>query len=193
MGHIVLIGPIGVGKSTVAPLVAERLGRAVVDVDEARWLYYAEKGYDNDVAMTILARDGALALCEHWKPFEIKAVERLVADNVDAVLDFGAGHAHYDGHDEFLQRAVRVLAAHHVVLLLPSSDVQQSQQMLVEREPPEHREMTRMLNEQFVSSVSFRNLADATVFTAGRTPEAVASLIVDRWIAVKSPSARTSG
>lgn len=47
MAHAVLIGPIGVGKSTVAPHIASLTGRTMVSMDEVRFGYYRRAGYDD--------------------------------------------------------------------------------------------------------------------------------------------------
>jgi adenylate kinase family enzyme len=39
---VLLIGPINTGKSTLARLLAERLGRPHVSLDSVRWEYYRE-------------------------------------------------------------------------------------------------------------------------------------------------------
>jgi len=181
MGHIVLIGPIGVGKSTVAPLVGDRLGRPTIEVDSLRGDLYGTLGYDNSKADEILQRDGISGLTRYWKPFEIALVEHAVSRQPDAVLDFGAGHSHFDD-DELFGRASAVLAAHYVVLLLPSKDVGASADMLADRQPDEYRAVTRELNTEFLRSRSNTALADRVLITGGRSPDAIAADVVSGWL-----------
>ena len=54
---IILIGPIGAGKSTLAALLAERLGVPRCGMDIERWPYMQEAGYDPAVADEIRKRD----------------------------------------------------------------------------------------------------------------------------------------
>jgi shikimate kinase len=68
---IVLIGPPGAGKTTVAPLLGKRLGRRVIDLDTERWAYYAEIGYSHDHAQRLVEERGVEALIAYWKPFEL--------------------------------------------------------------------------------------------------------------------------
>lgn len=47
---ILFIGPVRAGKSTLASLVARRLNLSHISLDEVRWKYYREIGYDEDLA-----------------------------------------------------------------------------------------------------------------------------------------------
>lgn len=48
--EIVLIGPPFVGKSTTGKLVAQELGIPQVSLDDLRWDYYREIGFDDALA-----------------------------------------------------------------------------------------------------------------------------------------------
>src|SRR5260221_11704513 len=105
---IILIGPICAGKSTVAKLLAEALHLPHYSVDDDRWTYYKEIGYDEAEASRIAkSEQGMLGLLRYWKPFEAHAVERVLADHSDSVIDFGAGHSVYEDPSLFarVQRA----------------------------------------------------------------------------------------
>ncbi|WP_375539720.1 AAA family ATPase [Oscillatoria sp. FACHB-1407] len=47
---IILIGPIGTGKSTIGRLLATKLNLPQCSMDEKRWDYYKEMGYDEEMA-----------------------------------------------------------------------------------------------------------------------------------------------
>jgi shikimate kinase len=185
MAHLVLIGPIGVGKSTVAPIVASLTGRATVSVDEVRFEHYRRAGYDDARADAFLATGDVFGLTRYWKPFEADALEHLVRDHTDVVLDLGAGHADYpDG--PLLDRVATALAEHFVVLLMPSGSVEESVDFLRPR-VGDQAEVVHELNRTFVESRSFRLLADTTVLVAGLTPDEVAAEVVRRWESARPP------
>lgn len=90
---IILIGPMGVGKSTVGTHLAKKLGLAYVSLDELQWDYYKEIGFDNEyVKQLIHSEKGMAGFLEYVKPFEVHAVERVLEEYQGCVLDFGAGH-----------------------------------------------------------------------------------------------------
>ena len=55
---VILIGPIGAGKSTLGKLVAAPLGLPQVSLDDIRFTYYREIGYDDSVAHDRYVTDG---------------------------------------------------------------------------------------------------------------------------------------
>ncbi|EDX83128.1 hypothetical protein S7335_306 [Synechococcus sp. PCC 7335] len=92
---IILIGPQTAGKSTVGALLANRLNLPQCSMDEHRWRYYQEIGYDEALAKQKQKTEGARGLIQYWKPFEAYTVERLLLEHTNCVIDFGAGHSVY--------------------------------------------------------------------------------------------------
>src|SRR5579859_4726669 len=164
---VILIGPMKVGKSTVARLLAARLGIPRHPLDKNRWTYYREIGFDEEHARSLVESGSLDAALNYCKPFEVHAVERHLADSQDCVVDFGAGYSVQD--DPVLQERIRrALAPHpHVVLLLPCPDADQSIACLNDRVD----ENLRALNEHYIRHPANRSLAQAVVYTRGKTPE----------------------
>src|SRR5262245_65693173 len=128
---VIVIGPVGAGKTTVSNLVARCLDLPCVHMDDVRIGYYKEIGYSEEEAKR-LYQQGFHALYRYWKPFEVHAVERLVAEPGPAVLDFGGGHSVQDD-SALLARVARALEPFpSVVLLLPSENSEESVRILHE-------------------------------------------------------------
>jgi shikimate kinase len=174
---IILIGPMSAGKSTIAKLLAEKLGLPQYAVDDDRWTYYDEIGYDKAEAAKIVESEGMVGLLRYWKPFEAHAVERALADHRDCVIDFGAGHSVYEDEALF-KRVQRALEPYpNVILILPSPDLDESTQILNARfrqllldEVGEIDEALLDVNEHFVKHPSNHQLAKIVVYTNGKTP-----------------------
>ncbi len=167
---IILIGPIATGKSTLGELLAEKLGLPQCSMDKLRWDYYKEIGYSEETQKQIAERDGFEGVYRYWKPFEAYAVERLLAEHHDCVIDFGAGHSVYEDAALFA-RIQQVLAPYNnVVLILPSPDWEESVRILHERtgSPPPN---AFDFNAHFVRHHSNYDLAKIVVYTAGKTPQ----------------------
>lgn len=181
---VILIGPMGVGKTTIGALLSKRLNLAWVQLDEIRWPYYAEIGYDEEAAKKIHAENGMAGIIAYWKPFEAHSVERVLADYDNCVIDFGAGHSFYED-PTLLARVKKAIEPYpNVILLLPSPDIEISIQTLKERVPSEvpleARDWYNNLNAHFVKHPSNRTLAKITVYTNGRTPDQTCDDIIER-------------
>ncbi|UUV18111.1 hypothetical protein NRK67_12535 [Fusobacteria bacterium ZRK30] len=67
---IILIGPVGAGKSTIGKLLSEKLDIPQASLDDIRWKIYKGSGYDFELAYEIMKREGFLGIYRYWKPFE---------------------------------------------------------------------------------------------------------------------------
>jgi shikimate kinase len=169
--EIVLIGPVGSGKSTQGRLLAARLGLPEVSVDDLRWDYFAEIGYDAALADRIRADEGFLGLYEHWRPFELHALERVLVDHHDCVFSFGAGYTVQED-PELVDRTIAALETfRNVVLLLPSPDDTESVRVLSERRPGSRMPNGFDFHEHFVRHPLNRSIARHVVYTVEHMPE----------------------
>lgn len=171
--NIILIGPVRTGKSTVSQLLAEKLGLPRVALDDLRWTYYKEIGYDEALAQHIRQTGGFVALVFYWKLFDAYAVERVLADHHDCVIGFGAGHSVYESEELFNRVRTALTPYPNVVLILPSPDAEESIRILDERTKDLVGAFGQGFNwnEYFVRHHSNYDLAKFIVYTQGKTAE----------------------
>ncbi|MFC8256495.1 3-dehydroquinate synthase [Streptomyces sp. NPDC057291] len=159
---IVLVGPMGVGKSTVGELLADRLGTTYRDTD-------------TDVVATagkpiseIFYDEGE----EHFRELEREAVRAAVAEH-RGVLSLGGGAV--------LDETTRSLLVDHAVVYL-SMDVEEAvkrvglntaRPLLAVNPRRQWRELMDARRHLYTE------VARATVATDGRTPEEVAQAVLD--------------
>jgi shikimate kinase len=173
--EIILIGPMGAGKSTQGRLLSQRLGVPQVAVDDLRWGYYAEIGWSQEEQDRISADEGFAGVYRHWKPFEAYAIGRVLAEHYHCVIDFGAGHSVYHDEAQFAQVRQAMAPFPNVVLLLPCPDLDESVAIL--RAPRQFHIAGQELNPFFTAHMM--KLAKQTVYTEGKTPEETAAEVAE--------------
>ncbi len=180
---VILIGPISAGKTTIGERLSKLLNLAWVQLDEIRWPYYNEIGYDNEITKQRHAEGGIEAVVNYWKPFEAYSVERVLADHDKCVIDFGAGQSVYEDEALFARVKTAIEPYPNVVLLLASPDLDQSIEILNSRIPiddPNILPFLYQLNTHFVMHPSNHELAKITVYTNGRTPDETCDDIIGK-------------
>jgi hypothetical protein len=182
---IMLIGPMSSGKSTIHTALSSLLGYTPIELDDIRWDYYNEIGYDSENERQIRETEGLEAVLKYWKPFEVHAVERVLkAYPENYVIAFGGGHSVYEDEALF-QRAKDALAPFpYVILLLPTDDMTKNEAILRARfhaaEPdiPEDLLDTIMgFNRVFLQHPSNSRLATHTIYTDGKSVDEICAEI----------------
>ncbi len=148
-------------------------------MDTLRWGYYKEIGYDEDKAKELLEGEGFHALYKYWKPFDVHAVERILAEHNNCIIDFGAGHSVYEDEELFQCVSKALKPYKNVILLLPSPDLDESVKILKDLYGEEISGSMDFFKHQ-VKHHSNHDLAKIVIYTKGKTPEETSEEILQK-------------
>jgi len=184
---IIFIGPIGAGKTTVGRLLAEKLHLPFCSVDDVRDAYYQKFGYDKTLASQIAVSDqGLQGVLRYSKPFEALMVEQVLTDH-HGIIDFGASNSVYDDEDLFAKVEHALAPYPHVILLLPSPNLDESVEILKRRlirmltkANKEFSNELFELNQYFVMHPSNHRLAKLIFYTKDKTLERICDELVQK-------------
>ncbi len=168
---MLLIGPLGVGKSTIAAKLANSLQKPRCCFDEVKFDYLSEAGFDLKTAHDIRDAKGIFAMWLYANRFSIEVLERVVAEHPGHIIDLGAG-SHCFEEPEEIERAQAVFNSIETsILLMPSPDLATSIRAL-----PGVQEQ-RYMNTFFIMHPLNEAFARQTVYTIGKTPDETATEI----------------
>ncbi len=168
---ILFIGPVRAGKSTIARLIAFQLNIPHVSLDELRWGFYREIGYDEKLAKQIRLQGGFLAVMYYRQLFDVYSVERVVSEHPEAVIDFGAGVGPFENQEQFKRIQSLFEPIPNIFLLLPSSDTTESLKILRERDANPLADLKFDIIAHFLHHPGYRTLAKHIIYTQSKTPE----------------------
>ena len=173
--NIIIIGPVAAGKSTQGQLIAEALNKRSLSLDSVANDYYESNGFCPSQFQEAKKEKGYLEAYRLWWPSLAYAAQQVVKDYDDCVIDFGAGHSHYE--DELLFEGVKeaLVQSPNKILLLPAIDLDRSVSLLRQRSI-EERKRDWIYDgydfiEHWVKDDCNHLLSTKTFYTEGKTPE----------------------
>ena len=182
--EIILIGPVGAGKSTIAQLLSKVLKIPNVDLDLIAEKYYHENGFGSDEFSKVNHEFDFLTAYRQWWPSLAYAVERVVDEHQNCVISLGAGHSHYEDKNLFNRVQKAIMPFTNVVLLLPSPNLDLSVQILRERSLSQRgihwKPSGYDFFEHWIKDECNHELSTLTVFTEGKSPKQTCDEIMQR-------------
>ena len=182
--EIILIGPVGSGKSTIGKLLSETLKIPNIDLDYIAEKYYQENGFSSNKFSKINHEFDFMTAYRQWWSSLAYAVERVIDEHHHCVISLGAGHSHYEDIELFNRVQKALIPFTNVVLLLPSPDLDLSVQILRERSLSQRGIHWKPdgydFFEHWIKDECNHKLATLTVFTEGKSPEQTRDEIMQR-------------
>jgi len=173
--NIIFIGPVGAGKSTQGQLVAKALNMRSLSLDSVANEYYEASGFDSSKFQASKVQNGYLEAYRQWWPSLAYAAKQVVKDYTNCVIDFGAGHSHYEDESLFKSVSEALSSYPHVILLLPTADLDRSVLLLRQRSIKERKRDWIHdgydFIEHWVKDACNHYLSTVTIYTEGKTPE----------------------
>ena len=164
------MGPMAAGKSTIGKELAKSKMLQQIPMDRLRWYYYLKDGFDfvkEDDFETSKEK------IEYWKPFEAKAVIKIVNDFDNGIIDFGAGHSYFPDEKQFNNVSKALQPIENIFLLLPCEDKEESLKICNERLTKKfERELTASeveANRDFIFHNSNYKLSKHIIYTKDKS------------------------
>lgn len=175
-GHIVLAGPIGVGKTPIAEIIAERLGieHILLDAaDECR----RKVGWREEEYLRLLSQFGYLAAFTYNARFSVPLIQCLTSEYPCAVLDCGGDDlvGWTDEQRIEIKEGLAALGISHVAGILPFRSIAKTRSYFAAQP---HRSK---IDELLLQNPSYWQLANKIFYTKGLALEPVAEAIL-KWV-----------
>lgn len=182
--EILLFGPMKVGKSSVAKLLAKRLNLKHVRIDELRQEYFAKLGIIHEELMQLEATIDEYDFYRYCSRLELPMMEAVLSEHQNCIFDCGGGNAVYSSDKENQDFAALIAKFPNSFLLLPAPDLYESMMVLNERAYRyKSRDHTFSLDELKMNSdlIKFHldtPVANHVIYNADKTPEEVCDQII---------------
>jgi shikimate kinase len=162
---IILMGPIGVGKSTQAELLSKELGQPRCSYDEVKADYRKRIGFSSETAQSINDEHGLYAMLAYMNEFKSQILEPIINDYRGHIIDLGGGAQCFDEPHQ-VERVRQVFEKiSEIFLLLPSQDLATNITSL-----PGLKE-NYPINAYLIMHPTNELFAKKTVYTLGKKPE----------------------
>ena len=163
---VILIGPMGTGKSTVGKLLSNKLNIPRISLDNNEQLSNIYQQRDN---------------FKNFKEFELYLTGTVLTNlSTPTVIDFGAGHSIYENPIMFLEIQKLLKKFKNVVLLIPSTNIEESLAILNKRKGIESGSKLDYDNRHFITNHCNYDLATIIQYTKDKYPDEITNELLQR-------------
>jgi hypothetical protein len=186
---IILIGPLGTGKSHFAKILSELTGMKNYPIDKLKWYYRFKNGYDLNKSTDTLMKGGFPELINYAKNyFGINELQQIL-NEFHGIIDLGASDTFCTDSTEFSKIQNLLSTFDNVFLILPYKEDEKTlallRRRLVERYKFDKLKAPILdsylnLNQLFVKSKNNKLLAKHIIYTDDRCPKEVTLEIISK-------------
>ena len=178
---VIIIGAMGVGKTSVAKEISKRLDMEYIDIDELRWGYFAQQeDYDEKKVDEMFEASNEIAAFEYFKPFEARFTVYILQALQAGVFDFGAGYSVYKDKELFSMVKSALMPYENVILLRYSDNACKSLEALRNRHEDIPEKLYDALNTEFINSPCNEILAKQIIDTKDLSVSEIVDVIIPR-------------
>lgn len=177
---IILIGPVGVGKSTISNILLAKSGLAYVGMDNLSEYYLNHYGYDIEKGKKLVGFKKYLEYLRYRQPFNFLFTKGIL-DNIDrpSLIEFGGSDTITTSEREKEELKSSLEEFKNIILLLPSKSKSESLKILNERMKKEKNvEFLNYINGFLITNETNEEYATDVVYTEGKTPDEVVDEIL---------------
>lgn len=165
METIILMGPIGAGKSTLAKLLSAELGQPRCSYDEVKAGYRDKVGLNPKTAQSIHDAQGLYAMLTYMNRFKSQILGPIIDDHPGHIIDLGGGAQCFDEPEQVALARQAFDPISEIFLLLPTPDLATNIATL-----PGLKE-NYPINAYLIMHPTNTLFAKKTVYTLGKNPE----------------------
>jgi shikimate kinase len=173
-GHIILIGPIGAGKTPVAEMIAAdlKIKHVMLDLDE----YYTCVGWNYESEERAY-ESGGVDLLRYFGQFTIPLIKQLIEVHPSAVIDCGGtdlvGVTEEDRQN--IRESMESLGLHYIAAIIPFETSEETEAYFTDQ-----GKLCKW-NKYLISNPSYTQIANRVFYTHGGPLETVAKQII-AWV-----------
>lgn len=187
--RLIIIGALGVGKSTVAGLLSTHMGIKNYPIDKLKWYYALKNGLDISILNSKLNENGVLDYVKYFrKYFSYRALEEVLGE-FKGITDFGATDTYTFTNQEkvFLEKILNK-KEFLVINLVPTSNYKKNRTILdpiirkrckANNFSPNVEDSFVKLNHSILKEKVNENYAKHTIYTFDKPMHSIISEIIN--------------
>lgn len=174
---IVLLGPIAVGKTTVAKKLSKKLNMPYVSYDLIKLNFFKEVGFSEDIKQKIVGKLGWKGVYRYYCLFNPYAVSKVLHQFNNCIIELGGCSTMCEqvNQKQIIKKAIAEVE--NSFLLMPYPCAKKTIKFLNSRTNWKNNEN---LNQEIVNNLFFNNFSKNIVYTKKYSPDVICQKIINK-------------